>query len=119
MDYKNEGMAEWDQRQAFHQRLHTAILFAHNSMFSNDYRGWFKALTVLEIELSSHLRKEEEKETVKNNMERVRITIQNNFHTQNKFEVFLKAQKTMHQIMRARGFDVPVNEKNPGQILRE
>lgn len=117
MDFKHEGVAEWDQRQAFHERLHQAILFCHQSMFKNNYEGWFKGLTVLELELSAHLRKEEEKELVNKSMEKVRRSLQQNYN--NQFFIFLEAQKSMHQIMRNRGFDVPVNEKNPGMILRE
>ena len=116
MDFKHEGMAEWDQRQAFHERLHEAILFCHRSMFKNDYEGWFKGLTVLELELSAHLRTSEEQELIKGNMQKVRTTLNNNYT--NKFFIFLEAQKSMHKIMRLRSFDVPINDHSPGSALR-
>lgn len=120
MDYKHEGMAEWDQRQAFHERLHKAILHCHSSNFRGDYHGWYKALLVLDIELYSHLRKDDEKEEVRESMSKVHnVMNSSNNNKAHAFYTFLQAQKTFHKIMRLRGFDVPVNEHNPGHILRE
>ena len=115
--FKGEGQAEWDGRQNFMMRLHNAILHAHNSMINNDYLAWYKALTILRIELSSHLRTEEEKTKIKKAMKKMKHSLYN-IEGLDKMEGFIEAQEELHAIMRKRGFDVPINERDPGHSLR-
>lgn len=118
MEYKHEGQAEYDGRQYFMTRLHNAILHSHNSMFNNDYEGWFKALTVLRIELSSHVRTEEEKELLKKSVAKLTDLLFNVHNKLNKLQGFIEVQENLHSIMRKRGFDVPINEFRPGSSVR-
>lgn len=117
MDFKHEGQAEWDGRQFFMTRLHEAILHAHNCNFSNDYLGWFKALSVLRIELSSHLRKAEEKALIESSKKSLNSLLFSN-DSLAKLQGFIQAQEDLHSIIRSRGFDVPVNERSPGSSIR-
>lgn len=117
-DYKQQGQAEWDGRQFFMTRLHNAILHSHNCMFSNDFEGWYKALTVLRIELSSHARKEEEKQKLGNAVKKLNNLLYNRTNNLDRLQGFIKVQEDLHSIMRARGFDVPINEHDPAHALR-
>lgn len=105
-----EGQAEWDGRQAFMMRLHEALMKAHRSNFNNDYFGWYKALIVLKLELSPHVRTEEEKDSVKDAFVNLTPGLLNSNSNQQKFLVCVNAQKSLHQIMRNRKFDVPMGE---------
>lgn len=117
-EYKHEGQAEWDGRQAYMQRLHNVIMQCHISNFNNSYLEWYKSLMVLKIELSAHFRTAEEKENVKKAMSRLKSCLYDQQGSLAKFEGFIAAQETLHSIMRARGFDVPINDQSPGKSTR-
>lgn len=118
MEYKHEGQAEWDGRQNFMQRLHNIIMQCHISSYANDYTGWYKSLMVLKIELSPHIRKEEEREKLNSSIARLKSSLYSQGGDIVKFDTFITAQESLHQIMRNRGFDVPINDHNPGQSTR-
>lgn len=118
MDYKHEGQAEWDGRQAYMQRLHNVIMQCHISSYTNDYVGWYKSLQILKIELSSHLRTEDEKDLIKNSFTRLRASLFTNQGEMFKMDGFINAQEALHKIMRNRGFDVPISDHSPGQVTR-
>lgn len=118
MDFKHEGQSEWDGRQAFMQRLHNIIMQCHLSSYENNYLGWYKSLMILKVELSPHFRKDEEKADIKKSFGRLKAYL---YHPQDdlvKFEGFIDAQESLHAIMRARGFDVPIQDHSPGQSTR-
>jgi len=113
MVWEQDGQSEFDQRQLYHTRLHEAILMCHRSNFKNNYYGWYKALIVLRLELSAHLRTEEEKDLVSNSFKPLTPALINkSLNNISKFNIFMKAQEAIHQILRNRGLDVPIYEEN-------
>lgn len=118
MDFKKEGMSEWDGRQAFMQRLHNIIMQCHLSSFDNNYVAWYKSLMILKVELSSHIRKDLEREEVNKAFSRLKSYLYNSREDIIKFEGFIKAQESLHKIIRARGFDVPIQDHSPGESTR-
>ena len=118
MDFKHEGQSEWDGRQAFMQRLHNIIMQCHLSSFENNYVAWYKSLMILKVELSSHFRKEEEKAEIKKSFSRLKSLLYNSREDVIKFEGFIAAQESLHKIIRARGFDVPIQDHSPGKSTR-
>lgn len=115
-----EGSAEWDQRQAFHKRLHDTVMLAHQSYLNNQYIDWFKALNVLYRELRPHA-PENELQLIDAQMDRLGQV----FHTKKRInmplydtvKLLISTQDCMHAIMRKRAFDVPIKERRKGSVL--
>lgn len=118
MEFRKEGQSEWDMRQAFLERLHKAITNCNQAIYLNNYEYWYKSLCVLQLELSSHLRNEEEEEMVNSSMEKATSILYDRINSIAKFRVFMNAQKALHKIMRLRGFDIPITDRSPGSALR-
>lgn len=120
-DFKQAGTAEWDQRQAFHKRLHEAIILGHNSLISEDYNTWFKALSILYTELYSHIDKELEAELlIEVNMKHITNMLKTQTRMKNTNDLLLlfsETQRKLHQVMRHKGFDVPIKKNREGSIL--
>lgn len=118
---KKEGQSEWDMRQAFLERINKAIINCYESIHQGNYYLWYKNLTILSLELSSHIRTDEEKELVETSMEKATAQLYNNQRSNNiaKFRTYMEAQKALHYIIRQRGFDIPITDRTPGSALRD
>lgn len=117
--FKEEGKTEWDMRQAFLERLHNCILNCHQAIFRSNYEYWYKSLRVLKLELHSHIRGEEENKSVDDSFSKLTAALYQKRNNRGKFEVFINAQESLHEVMRARGFDISINERSPGSALRD
>jgi len=115
-----EGSAEWDQRQAFHKRLHETVLLAHNSYLRNNYSEWFKALNVLYRELRPHAN-DEDRKGIDKRMDELGSVFHNkkkiNMSLYDTIRLLINTQDSLHAIMRQRAFDVPIKEKRKGSVL--
>ena len=58
-EFKAQGQAEWDQRQAFHKRIHDSIELFNDCLRREDYDDAFDALNMLYLELYPHMKEEE------------------------------------------------------------
>ena len=120
-DFKQAGTAEWDQRQAFHKRLHEAIILAHNSLIEENYNNWFKALSILYTELYSHIdEKMEDEHNLKASMLKLGEILTSKVRMRNNHSLlmlFSETQRKLHIVMRIKGFDVPIKKARDGSVL--
>jgi hypothetical protein len=114
-----DGTAEWDQRQAFHKRLNDSIIMCHNSFLQDNYKNWYKGLSVLYRELRTHAKDD------------LRVYLDNRFKVlMNAFssdlvgfkrvellKILIETQDHLHAIMRSKSFDVPIKEARKGSVL--
>jgi len=116
--FKNKGDAEWDQRQAFHQRLHNAIMLCYDSMHHQDFNSWYDSLLILYTELVGHMNDEELKDVKLSLLKTKNIMKYSNINLVDKKMIFHSAQVNLHSVMRNRGFDCPTTKHSPGSIMR-
>jgi hypothetical protein len=115
-DFKVEGQSEWDQRQAFMQRLHNNIVLCSEALQYKDFNQWLRSLISLKIDLSAHIEKES-KEVIDKKINNAFSIIKSNVDEYSKIKLLTNIQELLHKVMRDRKFDVPINDKSPGSII--
>lgn len=110
---QTEGQATWDQRIAFHQRLHQAILTAYRDMYNEDYKGWYKSLLSLKMSLYPHM-EEDDKEEFKKLVFKCRLQAKRKSPDATHF---VTLQEKLHDVMRSRSFDLPIVNRTEESIL--
>jgi len=115
-DFKVEGQSEWDQRQAFMQRLHNNIVMCSEALQYRDFSQWLRSLMSLKIDLSAHI-EPTSKEAIDKKISTAFSIIKSNIDEHSKIRLLTDIQELLHKVMRDRKFDVPINDKSPGSII--
>jgi len=116
-DFTFEGQSEWDQRQAFMQRLHTRVMMCAECLDFKDFNGWLRNIISLKIDLSAHINKED-KAIIDSDIDKAFSLLKTNMAEYDKIKILTSIQEKLHAVMRSRKFDVPIRETSPGSIIK-
>jgi len=116
-EFHAEGQSEWDQRQAFMQRLHNSIVICSESLNIKDFNGWIRALISLKHDLSAFI-SNDDMALIDRDISNAFSLIRANMGEMDKIRILGKIQQKLHKVMRTRKFDVPIKETSPGSIIK-
>jgi len=122
-DRYDENATEWNQAQAYMQRMDNLLKLANNSSLIDDYDNWYDAIEALYRELAPRMTSEEARDARKlifiarnfvkinpNNRQKLGLAIWKFRDSLSDAEVYLR------RIMKIRGMDLPARE-DPGSSL--
>lgn len=113
-----EGQSEWDQRQAFMQRLNNRVIMCGEYLEERDFKAWLRTLISLKMDLSAHFKNKEDKLSIDKKIDTAYSIIRSGIDEYSKIRLLSSIQETLHGVMRHRKFDVPIRESSPGSIIK-